>query len=77
MIFRKYQLSIFILFVLTAGYLSFPSPMKMGMIYYSSFEFEKAKVIFDEVNRSKVKNIPVLKKLRDFYLMKSEGATSL
>lgn len=56
---------------------SIPSSERLGMIYFESYQYDKALYYFKKVSSINENNIPTLKKLKEYFLIKGEVTEAL
>ena len=76
-LFGKLPLFIFLFLVCAFTALSIPSKSKMGMIYFNSYEYDKALEYLSEVDSFKEGDVLALKKIKDYFTLQGNIKKSL
>ncbi|GAB4013004.1 MAG: hypothetical protein Fur0010_09420 [Bdellovibrio sp.] len=76
-LYKPWQFIFFICLIVLATILSIPSSERLGMIYFDSYQYDKALVYFKKVNSLNENNIPTLKKLKEYFLIKGSVEEAL
>jgi len=76
-LFGKLPIFIFLFLVCAITALSIPSKSKMGMIYFNSYEYDKALDYLSEVDSFKEGDVLALKKIKDYFTLQGNIKKSL
>lgn len=68
-LFGKRHLILFVLIVLGITLASIPSESKLGLIYFDSYQYEKAFKYLNEVTLKDKDNVIALKKIKDYFIL--------
>ncbi len=60
---------LFLTLITVLTILSIPNDAKMGIIYFNSFKYDEALYYFDKSKSQNIASIPVLKKLKDYFVI--------
>lgn len=66
------RLILFLSFILVLTVLSIPNDSKMGVIYFKSFEYEKALTFFDKAKSTNSESPLILKKIKDYFIIQGD-----
>lgn len=71
-LFGKKHLIIFVVMVLGVTFVSIPSKSKLGLIYFNSYQYEKAFEYLSEVTSKDKKNVMALRKIKEYFIIQGD-----